>query len=336
MDRYQASLFACACSDGNIDVIRSFTEQGVDIFEINEIVYYRLLTGPINANRFEVIEYFIEQDWDPSYFNTDGQEYFILQRNGYKRVRTIFIHRSAQAAGLIVVRQLLSIGFAFDVNENLKDVCERDNLELVKMLIEYGVEGDAGFYEELLHRVARKGNNVEIARYLFQQFGDKININNCDSYTKASFLHTACWNNRLDMAIFFLQHGANPNLNTDFQPVLHVVITKDIYNHFIPVLLKYGADVNLVSSHGSPPIHLACRQSNYEAIKILIQAGAKLCKDGENLTPEDYLCRNLLRLKLDRLNSEEEIIKCEETLALLAVARSAQSSEKNSICCTLS
>lgn len=107
--------------------LRNFAERGINIFDVHTFTYYRNLIGNFNASsKFEVLEFFIEQDWDPTYINLT----FCLSDSN-------FIFLSTELAGLMVVlRHLLSVGYAFHVNENLTDLCERGDrhLESAKLL----------------------------------------------------------------------------------------------------------------------------------------------------------------------------------------------------------
>lgn len=76
------------------------------------------------------------------------------------------------------------------------------------------------------------------------------------------------------------------------------------------------------------PIHLACLADNHDSVKLLLNTGARSCRTrNDNLSPEDYLRLNMREREQRGEYNEEERLKYEQTLALLATARSEQPRE---------
>lgn len=84
--------------------------------------------------------------------------------------------------------------------------------------------------------------------------------------------------NRADLAHLFLDHGANPHLDSAPQgwtPLMWAAMSPSPL--MIPVvhrLLAAGANPNAVSEDGASALLLACKAGHPEAIKALLEAGA--------------------------------------------------------------
>ncbi len=122
-------------------------------------------------------------------------------------------------------------------------------------------------------------------KIIFETPGDKSN-----TYTKRSLLYKAI--DDLDVAEFnkALENGANPNelftLQTgkkitplDFlmNQIQGNFLEKDMILEMIKVLLKYGADVNAISSSSShSPLIMALSSNDLELVKILLDHNARV------------------------------------------------------------
>jgi len=92
-----------------------------------------------------------------------------------------------------------------------------------------------------------------------------------------------------------LEHGANPNLQTDDgDTVMHFAagLAKD--SEWIELALKYGGDPNVVITKNRycpkrTPIYSAINKEHTRAVELLIEAGADLNhRDKENETPLEF------------------------------------------------
>ncbi|XP_062280596.1 cyclin-dependent kinase 4 inhibitor C [Scomber scombrus] len=68
-----------------------------------------------------------------------------------------------------------------------------------------------------------------------------------------------------------LEAGANPNLH---DPACGLTVTHDAaregFIDTLRVLVKHGADVNLVDKQGNLPLHLAAKEGHLEVVKLLV------------------------------------------------------------------
>lgn len=85
--------------------------------------------------------------------------------------------------------------------------------------------------------------------------------------------------------------GINPNTKDDtgFTALHYAVNTTEI--KFVELLLKHGAEVNVINNYMETPLHLAASYNDTEMYNLLIKHGAKSSKNREGLTPEDLLLK---------------------------------------------
>ena len=93
--------------------------------------------------------------------------------------------------------------------------------------------------------------------------------------------------------------GADPNLKGGFQTPLHTVVLtrEDLFEEdngpaIVKALLKAGAHVSSTGTgfaREQTPLHIAARLQNAKAVRILLEAGAKVMpRDANGKTPLDY------------------------------------------------
>lgn len=112
---------------------------------------------------------------------------------------------------------------------------------------------------ELELRIAASKGNLEQVKSILNLYGNLININSLD-YEKQSALHLACENNKLDVVMCLVEHGAKVNvLGLDNSTPLHAAaLFAD--TDIISYLLKNGADPYFKNNDSDTPIDYAERE----------------------------------------------------------------------------
>lgn len=86
---------------------------------------------------------------------------------------------------------------------------KENNFEILKLLYEHGAKLDKSFYSELYEAVKHKNN--EMAQFLIDK---KANIHYIDSVTQNSILYLAIKNNMANIAQQLIEKGADINFKT--------------------------------------------------------------------------------------------------------------------------
>ncbi|KAM5158043.1 transient receptor potential cation channel subfamily A member 1 isoform 2-T2 [Mantella aurantiaca] len=127
-----------------------------------------------------------------------------------------------------------------------------------------------------LHYAAKYGH-LEIVFLIVNESTDEVL--NAQDGKGSTALHWAIFKNQVDSVKILLSRGANPNLLNFYRLApLHMAIQLH-YNTIVEELLNYSTtDINLEGDLGNSPIMCACYKDNSEALVMLFNHGAKLCK----------------------------------------------------------
>lgn len=161
---------------------------------------------------------------------------------------------------------------------------DRGDITTVKKIIDRGfsVKGSSGSDDPLLYIAAWKGYSDIVE--LLANSGCRINAR---EKSKAGWtaLHAACHMKYPDTVELLIKLGADVNIVDDnhITPLFLAAVTdfRPDYcncNRILNLLIKAGADVNRSDITGWAPMHMAACRNNAEAIRILAKAGADINK----------------------------------------------------------
>ncbi|EDL14331.1 transient receptor potential cation channel, subfamily A, member 1, isoform CRA_a [Mus musculus] len=130
-----------------------------------------------------------------------------------------------------------------------------------------------------LHHAAAEGQ-VELMELIINGSSCEV-LNIMDGYGNTP-LHCAAEKNQVESVKFLLSQGANPNLrNRNMMSPLHIAV-HGMYNEVIKVLTEHKAtNINLEGENGNTALMSTCAKDNSEALQILLEKGAKLCKSNK-------------------------------------------------------
>uniref|UniRef100_F6WSN6 Transient receptor potential cation channel subfamily A member 1 n=1 Tax=Monodelphis domestica TaxID=13616 RepID=F6WSN6_MONDO len=137
-----------------------------------------------------------------------------------------------------------------------------------------------GTYDELnatpLHHAAAQ-DQVELLEMIIDD-SSLEGLNIMDHFGNTP-LHWATEKKQVENVKLLLRRGADPNIcNNNLMAPLHLAI-QSCYNEIVKVLVEHSStDVNLKGENGSTPVLLACSKDNSEALKLLMDRGAKICR----------------------------------------------------------
>nr|XP_060631461.1 transient receptor potential cation channel subfamily A member 1 [Anolis sagrei ordinatus] len=126
-----------------------------------------------------------------------------------------------------------------------------------------------------LHHAAGQGQ-LELMQMIIDSSSEALNVTDTSGNTP---LHWATKKNQIESVKLLLRGGANPNiLNSNMMAPLHLAV-QSLRNELVKIFVEHTTtDVNLEGESGNTPITIACYKDNSEALKLLIENGAKICK----------------------------------------------------------
>ncbi len=104
-------------------------------------------------------------------------------------------------------------------------------------------------------------------------------------------LHTACSTGNFNLALFFLDKGAKPNLQDGYGETPLYCAVKNRSVKVAGLLLERGAKVNEGASDGVTPLSLACANGDLEMVVFLLDSGGNpMTADIRGITPFFTAC----------------------------------------------
>ncbi|XP_005362408.1 transient receptor potential cation channel subfamily A member 1 [Microtus ochrogaster] len=130
-----------------------------------------------------------------------------------------------------------------------------------------------------LHHAAAEGQ-IELMKMIIH--GSSCEVLNIMDSCGNTPLHWAAEKNQVESVKFLLSQGANPNLrNSTLMAPLHIAVQSS-YNEMIKVLTEHNTtNINLEGENGNTAVMSTCAKDNSEALQILLEKGAKLCKSNK-------------------------------------------------------
>lgn len=132
----------------------------------------------------------------------------------------------------------------------------------------------------MIHWIGDKNKMLEISKILVE-YGANLDLPDHNLMTPLMF---ALKEDSVDYVEVLLKFGANPNILTN-ETALHIAMKCNKMNQFVPLLLKYGADPNIANSNGETPI-FALSKCDVKITQLLIDHGANINAvrgDGKNV-----------------------------------------------------
>ncbi|WP_353283954.1 ankyrin repeat domain-containing protein [Wolbachia endosymbiont (group A) of Lypha dubia] len=153
----------------------------------------------------------------------------------------------------------------------------KGHLEVAEFLVKKGADVNAAsenLYGSRPIHIAIENNNKNIIEFLLSK---EVGVNDTDKqgYTP---LHYAAWRDRLEVAKFLIEKGADINAadtSTAGKKPMHVAAENNSES-VIEFLLEKGVSVDEADKNGWTPLHYAARFGQLEVAKFLIEKGADI------------------------------------------------------------
>jgi ankyrin repeat protein len=251
-----------AVSEGDIDLIKSLIDRGVDLNIRNNLGNTALLIA-INLNNSEIAKMLLDAGANPNVGRMAPLS--IAIRDDHKEI----------------VRMLIDAG----ANLNMKGTgyapllrAVRDNRpEIVQMLLnakpvdkfDLNVNDISG---NTLLMIAVTNNNINTVTMLLDAGADPNIKNHLDS----SPLMLAMINEHYDMAISLLAHGADPNIkNLASEPLLFKAVRNNNID-LVKAFIAAHVDIDATNIHGYTALVVAVHRNYSGIVKLLIDAKANV------------------------------------------------------------
>ena len=169
---------------------------------------------------------------------------------------------------------LQRLEFIWPVPQALRNIficaCKHNSVELVQMLLEYGLDPFAAinYDREDAFAIAINADSLDVVKLITQWVGTgRFHVNNLPD----KYILLACKYSSLSVMRYFLESGIKVASIEDLVPLAVRFDDVDMLKLFI----EYGADVNCKSKYGTL-LFIACGGRFYcaGAVKVLLEAGA--------------------------------------------------------------
>ena len=253
-------------------IIKNLLEKSADITIKNK--NYTMLDYAISGGKIATIELILEKGADPNAnnpleycFKYDIKELLLTHGAKPQAIESPIVDIPYNTAD----RRLIKIFIKYGVDLNVRidgetpliRAVDAQNLDTVKILLEYGVDPNISetFEGNSPLHIAVKNNDYEASEILLKH-GANVNLLN---ETNATPLHYAAFAENYRLVKFLLESGATPDVidNDGFSPLFYAVMHEDY--QMAALLLLHDANPDISCNKKSTPRELAKERFNNPA-----------------------------------------------------------------------
>ncbi|XP_057335584.1 ankyrin repeat and KH domain-containing protein mask-like isoform X2 [Microplitis mediator] len=264
---FNKSPLILAIDEGNKPVVELLIKNGADINFVTEYGVTAIVAA-IDNNNLELVEILMDAGAD---INNATGPLAPLKRAIYTNKHEIYkylIKRGANVNGVIG-----------DISP-LQEAAQSGNKELVELLIKKGANvNHVTEFGRLALETVCDYNNLELAKILIDAGSDVII--SLDHYAP---LKSAIKLNNQELAEYLINHCINAEITCNFSAAL-ICAVQENRKKIVELLIKNGANIDYTPKYGRSPLCSSIRNRSSEMTKVLIKAGADINLLSERCTP---------------------------------------------------
>ena len=254
-----------AVKNNNVEQVKSFLKNGIDLNTQNEDGYTALMIASFN-NYIDLVKLLLEKK----------AKLNILTTNEIKKYGETALMLAAKKDHIqiveILAKTLITIDFKNHLGLTALHLAVREgNLETIKVLnknnVDNKIESDEGFTPFML---ACYLGDIELVRYMLK-FVNNINTTNKKGFTALTW---SCFSGEFDVVKFLIANDAivdNPDKD-GFSPLMWSSLRGNA--KVVKVLISKGANPNLKNKDGYTPLIWASIRGHLNIVKFLLENNA--------------------------------------------------------------
>jgi len=180
--------------------------------------------------------------------------------------------------------------FQIAMNMSLKYPLKNNNIEVVKFLLEKGIDLNNPDYKgNLPIFYAIEYNNIGLLKLLIESGAD-LNLKNAKGET---MLMLAAISDQLELIKMLVEKGININIQDNEGKTSVIYAIQNNKNEAFEMLIESGADITLKDNTGKTALMFAITLEQLEVIKLLVEKSSNInLQDNEGKTPLMYAIQN--------------------------------------------
>lgn len=277
MESTDGSLpFFAACSHGNLEAIKIFIENHVDINKKTQNNFHTPMVLACALKDLQIIQFLIDHGAKINEPSSTGQTPLgAACRRGFLENVQFLLDK-----GALIDQKALYGHTPIDIAANF------GHSEIVDLLLQQGASIDqsgAEKYSTLLNAIFQE--HLDVVKVLVEH---NVDIE-CTANNQCTPLILAVEKNNIPILEYLLKKGALPNhhIKNGITPLIHACSLGHL--KAIKLLLSHKALIDLPRQDGTSPILIACKQGHLDVVKYLISQGANTTlADQTGLTLLEY------------------------------------------------
>jgi ankyrin repeat protein len=297
-EEYRIARFLSASRNGDLDGVRKFLDEGLDVNSKNSSGDTALMQAAAQGRR-EVVELLLARGVDVqvknkarqnavsiAVMNKQGEIALLLMNKGKVKPSELLLaalrHADVKLARTLIAKAPTPIDSFY-----LLAASESGNVEAVRLVLDKGA--DPNFENGVPLMRAIQHAPLEVMQLLLEK-GARAETEP-KGYNNHTPLSWACYRLRPDAANLLLQKGANINVKAEKEgrtPLMYALegCKTEPGWELIKLLVNAKADVNAKDANGRTALHYACSDGSLEAVTLLLDNGADIeAKDTDGRTP---------------------------------------------------